>query len=162
MQRGTSQPPAFGEVLKQRLAWFREKCRELGLAVTPQRLMIYRILAESEKHPTPEAVYERVRRRMPTISLATVYKSIHTFVEAGLIRPVGARHDSLRLDANLTRHDHLVCRSCMNIDDLPSGILDPVQVPGRLPGGFQAERYRVDLWGLCAECASREELSNQN
>src|SRR5689334_20745091 len=93
--------------LSQRMALFQQRCHDLGLACTHQRIVIYRAIAGSVSHPTPESVYEQVRREMPTISLGTVYKNIHTFMEAGLLREVNILHESLRVDANLDDHHHL-------------------------------------------------------
>ncbi len=74
--------------LEERMEFFRERCRELGLALTHQRMVIYRALAASREHPTPESIYEQVRQEVPSISLGTVYKSIRTFSDAGLLREV--------------------------------------------------------------------------
>ena len=59
-----------------------ERCREAGLNVTPQRIAIYRALLASEDHPTPEMLYRAVSRDMPSLSLATIYKTLDTLVDA--------------------------------------------------------------------------------
>lgn len=142
--------------LEQRLDFFRRRCRELGLSLTHQRMVIYRALAASTQHPTPESIYEQVRQDVPSISLGTVYKSIRTFAEVGLLREVNLLHDSLRLDANLSSHHHLVCVRCKSIQDLPEESLGPVRLKQKAPGGFRAARYSVEVLGLCAECADKE------
>ena len=80
------------------VAQFRDESRRRGLAFTHQRQVIYRVAASMTEHPTPEAIYERVRREMPSISLATVYKNIKTFLDAGILRELSVHHGSLRLD----------------------------------------------------------------
>lgn len=143
-------------MLDQRMAFFRLRCRELGLACTHQREVIYKALASSDAHPTPEAIYERVKRAIPAISLATVYKNIRTFADAGLLREVNVLHDSLRLDANLGNHHHLVCMRCKKVIDIAESDVSPVRLKGPLPKGFQLERCMVELLGVCAECADKQ------
>ena len=139
--------------LENSLALFRQRCGELGLAVTHQRLTIYRVLAAREDHPSPELIYGEVRREIPSISLGTVYKNIKTLTEAGLLREVSLPHESLRLEANLEPHHHLICERCKSVRDLPEAELRLVRPRRRLPEGFEAHSYRVELMGLCARCA---------
>jgi Fur family peroxide stress response transcriptional regulator len=142
--------------LAQRMELFRQRCQHLGLACTHQRQVIYRALAASDSHPTPEAVYDQVKREIPAISLGTVYKNIRTFTEAGLLREVNVLHDSLRLDANLGNHHHLVCTRCKRVADVPDRDLAPVRLRNSLPDGFQLERCTVELLGICADCSRRQ------
>jgi Fur family peroxide stress response transcriptional regulator len=137
------------------LARFRKRCRELGLAVTHQREAIYNLLAATDLHPSPETIYATVRRKIPSISLGTVYKNIRVFIDAGLVREVSPLHETLRLDANLAPHHHLVCARCKKVDDLPEDGVEPVRFRGRLPKGFQLQRTVVEVIGLCAACAPK-------
>jgi len=141
------------DVLAQRMSLFRQRCQQLGLAYTHQRMIIYQALASTESHPTPEAIYEQVKREVPAISLGTVYKNIKVFTEAGLLREVNILHDSLRLDANLGNHHHLVCTRCKAVIDIPEEKLEPVQLRGELPDGFLPDRCMVEILGICASCA---------
>jgi Fur family peroxide stress response transcriptional regulator len=135
---------------------FRQRCLELGLACTHQRMVIYKALASTTAHPTPEAIYEQVKREIPAISLGTVYKNIRTFTDAGLLREVSVLHDSLRLDANLGDHHHLVCVRCKAIFDVPETEVTPVQLREPLPDGFRLERCSVLFLGVCAQCAAAQ------
>ncbi len=145
-------------VIEKRMRLFGDRCAELGLAATHQRRAIYRALAESERHPQPEAIYRRVKRRIPTISLATVYKNIKTFVEMGLLREVGCEAGSYRLDANLDRHHHLVCVNCKSVVDFYDRKLDQVRAGQASPGNFRIFRYQVEALGLCPACRSKQGL----
>src|SRR5689334_769788 len=91
---------------------FRQRCREGRLAFTFQRQVIFEAVIDSHTHPTPEAIYEQVRQRIPSISLATVYKNVKMFLDSGVLKQVTLHHGSLRLESNLTPHHHLVCSSC--------------------------------------------------
>ena len=143
-------------MLDQRMSDFRKRCVDLGLAHTHQRMVIYRAFASSESHPTPESVFEQVRREIPSISLGTVYKSIRTFVDNGLLREVNVLHETVRLDANLDDHHHLVCIGCKSVTDVPAEMVQPVELRGALPEGFRLKRSRVEILGVCASCAAKE------
>jgi Fe2+ or Zn2+ uptake regulation protein len=132
---------------------FRALCEEKGLSVTHQRHVIYEALMRRDDHPSPEAVYETVKEQIPSISLATVYKSIHTFVEHGLVREVSLHRGSARVETNMTPHHHLVCLQCKAIVDLPDEAFEPVRLKARAPKGFRIDRYSVEVIGLCARCA---------
>ena len=137
------------------VATFRDRCRRQGLAFTHQRQLIYRALLNSSDHPSPESIYEVVRREIPSISLATVYKNVKTFIDAGLLREVTVHHGSLRLDANLEPHHHLVCRVCRSIMDVPESDMKPARFKGKLPKGFKVQRQTVEIIGICARCAKQ-------
>ena len=137
---------------------FRARCAELGLAATHQRQVIYRMLAESEQHPTPETVYHRVRRLIPSISLATVYRNLKTFVGLGLIEEVGSEAGAYRLDANLDRHHHLVCLRCKAVVDLYDPQLDRVRATRPNPNNFRILRYQVEALGLCPRCRAKRSI----
>lgn len=135
---------------------FRQRCRQAGLALTHQREAIYRAVLESGGHPSPEAIYERVKKRIPAISLATVYKNIRTFLEAGLLREAGFRYGTLRLESNAADHHHLVCVRCKAILDLDGEAVAPVRLRRRPPAGYRILRSRVEFYGICPGCAAKE------
>lgn len=134
---------------------FRELCERGGLAATHQRQVIYEILRNMHGHPSPEEVYARVKRRIPSISLATVYKNLHLFIESGIFHEVSLHHGSLRVETNHRPHHHLVCTRCKSISDIDAKELGLAAKHGKLPGGFLAQRYAVDVLGLCAECQQK-------
>ena len=103
-------------------------------------------------HPSPEEIYARVKKKIPAISLATVYKNIHLFVESGIFREVSMHHGSLRVEMNDEAHHHMVCSKCKAITDIGEKELGLVSKRNKLPGGFLVERYAVDVIGTCAEC----------
>ena len=132
---------------------FRHLCKDRGLAFTFQRQVIYEAVIDSREHPTPELIYEQVRRRIPSISLGTVYKNVKTFVDSGVLKEVTLHHGSLRLEANMTPHHHVVCSSCRAIADLDQSAVEPLQYSTKaIPAGFSIERCRVEFVGLCRVC----------
>ncbi|HUS05207.1 MAG TPA: transcriptional repressor [Bryobacteraceae bacterium] len=133
---------------------FKKLCAERGLSVTHQRQVIYDALMGMRDHPSPEAIYEKVRRQIPSISLGTIYKNIKTFVDSGLLREVSLHHGSARLETNLEPHHHLVCLRCKTIVDLDDDDVEPVRLKSDVPGGFRVQRYSVEVIGLCQDCAA--------
>jgi Fur family peroxide stress response transcriptional regulator len=147
------------QAFDRRMEVFRSRCVERGLALTHQRWVIYRVLAGTTQHPTPEATFEQVRKEMPFISLATIYKNIKTFLDAGLLREVSTPDQTMRLDANLESHHHLVCAGCGTILDFPEESVAPVHLNKALPKGFRVESTNVSFLGRCGRCGPREQAS---
>ncbi len=141
--------------VERRMREFRERCRSAGLPLTHQRECIFRAVLETGGHPSPERIYERVKSRVPAISLATVYKNIHRFMEAGLLREVSPHHGALLVEPNLDDHHHLVCVRCKAIFDLDREALYPVHLRRKPPAGFRILRTRVEILGLCPGCAGK-------
>jgi Fur family peroxide stress response transcriptional regulator len=133
-------------------AAFRALCAAHGISVTHQRQVLFEVMQSIPGHPSPEEVFERVRQRIPSISLATVYKNIHLFIASGLLREVSLHHGSLRVEMNDRPHHHMVCTRCKQIYDLDEADLGDLPEPERLPNGFLVERYSVDVVGVCAGC----------
>ena len=139
-------------MLRNETRSFRELCHENGIAVTHQRQVLYEVMKTMHGHPSPEEVYARVKKKVPAISLATVYKNIHLFVESGVFREVSMHHGSLRVEMNDEEHHHMVCSKCKAITDIGEKELGLVSKRDKLPGGFLVERYAVDVIGICAKC----------
>ncbi len=131
---------------------FRELCAEHGIAVTHQRQVLYEVMQGMDGHPSPEEVYAEVKQKIPAISLATVYKNIHLFVDSGVLREVSLHHGSRRVEMNERDHHHVVCSRCKAISDIDATELGLPVERKTLPGGFLVERYSVDVIGVCAKC----------
>nr|WP_263411311.1 transcriptional repressor [Terriglobus tenax] len=137
---------------------FRELCQEHGIAVTHQRQVLFEIMQGMHGHPSPEEVYARVKKKIPAISLATVYKNIHLFVESGIFREVSMHHGTLRVEMNSRPHHHMVCTECKAISDIDEAELGLLPSHTTLPGGFLVERYAVDVIGICPECQAKTQV----
>jgi Fur family peroxide stress response transcriptional regulator len=148
------------QALDFRMNFFRSRCAERGLAMTHQRWVIYRTLAGTSQHPTPEETFEQVCQEIPSISLATIYKNIKTFLDAGLLREVSTPDQTMRLDANLESHYHLVCASCGTILDISEDSVAPVHLKKTPPRGFRVESYNVNFLGFCGQCLPQAQASS--
>jgi Fur family transcriptional regulator, peroxide stress response regulator len=92
-----------------------------GLKVTPQRQCIFEILYANPGHSTAKAIYGIAKGRMPTISLKTVYETLHSLAALGQIQQLDLGTKSTRFDPDVHRHHHLVCSSCGGIEDVATG-----------------------------------------
>jgi Fur family peroxide stress response transcriptional regulator len=134
---------------------FREQCHKHGLAATHQRQVIYETVQHSPGHPSPEAIYEKVQKRIPSISLATVYKNLKTFLDRGMLQEVSLHHGSLRIETNRHPHHHLVCTDCKKIVDLDEREMETPRLNEKSLRGFEVKRISIDVLGLCAACAAK-------
>ena len=131
---------------------FPGRCREAGLADTVQRRAIYGALLESSDHPTAEALHDRVKRRLPSVSLATVYRNLRLFADAGIVEEVATGSSFARYDANMRPHHHLICRGCGCVTDCYSSKFDSVVAAGSELDEFEVHDAKVNLYGLCRTC----------
>jgi Fe2+ or Zn2+ uptake regulation protein len=123
--------------------------RQQGLRVTPQRIAVLEAIRDSRRHLSAEEVYEEVRRKIPSISLGTVYKALGELRDAGQVRALqisGKR----RFDGGTGPHSHLVCQRCHRIEDV--GVDAEVNLPEDARMGFQVLGVEVSFWGICPEC----------
>jgi Fur family transcriptional regulator, peroxide stress response regulator len=136
-------------------ASFTRQCRARGVRVTAQRLAVYRALAEDRSHPTADAIHRRLRAAMPSLSPATVYRVLESLVEDGILRRVSTTGGAGRFDANLTPHQHLICRVCGRMTDVQAPAVPAVEV-GRLAAEarprFVVEDVDVRIVGRCETC----------
>lgn len=128
-----------------------------GLRLTRQRAAVFerlRLLAGRHEHPTAEEVFLAVRRDLPRISLATVYKALEALTAGGLVTKIPTGDGSSRYDARAEDHYHLRCLRTGAVEDLPTAYdpdllakLDPDLVRQLQERGFQMTGYRLELVG---------------
>ena len=132
------------------------KLREEGYKITPQRLAILEVLSVSEGHPTVEKVYEKVRAKFPTTSLATVYKNVTILRDLGEVLELGFSNDSNRYDGNKPYpHPHIVCKKCKKIIDPYIEKLKDISEELTRETGFQIINHRLDFIGICPACQKK-------
>jgi Fe2+ or Zn2+ uptake regulation protein len=127
-----------------------------GQRFTEQRATIYRYLASTDVHPTADEVFSAVRRSLPGISLATVYKSLETLVGCGLAVKLSYGDNSARYDGRTDPHHHARCVVCGSVADI-AGELPGAEVEAirRRAGSFTVTGYRLELSGYCSTCLPR-------
>ena len=126
--------------------------RSHGRKVTAQRQCIFGILQGDVTHPTADAVYEAARAQMETISLKTVYQTLHELADFGEIAALDLGTGTTRFDPNVEGvHHHLVCRHCGKVRDLHADY-GRMAVPAGVDEGFEVGEAEVVFRGLCAQC----------
>jgi len=128
---------------------FTELLRQKRLKTTPQRLAMLRILHE-RGHADIDHIYQEIKKEFLSVSLATVYKNVHTMLEAGLIEEIRIPRHKSRYEISKERHGHFLCQRCGELYDVPQ----PSQLDLSLPEGFVADTFLVMAKGVCAKCAT--------
>lgn len=128
---------------------------EKGLKLTHQRLEILKELSKAKDHPSAEMIHLRVKHRLPTLSLDTVYRTLLTFEKLGFLFKVPAKCPEARFDADLSPHHHFVCTDCRRIIDVDSEPLE-TESPDRLHSDVgRVDRHEVVYHGLCSHCLDK-------
>lgn len=130
----------------------RRKFKHHRLKVTPQRAAIYKALAETTLHPTADDLYQKVLKDYPMISPNTVYYTLSTLKNVGLVKEVNYWHDRARFDANVTPHHHLICLDCRAIFDIEDRSLNQIRQKAKIPKDFQVLSHQVEFYGYCSSC----------
>jgi Fe2+ or Zn2+ uptake regulation protein len=128
--------------------------RERGQRVTPQRLMVARVLSDLDRHVTAEVVFDELGERMPGVSLPTVYATLDLLESIGLIRRVASERGAVVYDPRTDEHHHLVCRGCGAIVDVDAPIEADALLSAARSAGFAPDHAQVVVRGLCADCAA--------
>jgi Fur family peroxide stress response transcriptional regulator len=142
--------------IERRLDHFHEVYRNFGAKLTHQRMEIFREVAQTGNHPDAETVYRGVRKRMPTVSMDTVYRTLWLLKDLGLIATLGFPRERTRFDANLSRHHHFVCVKCGLTRDFYSDEFDKLSVPDSVQTIGVVETTKVEVKGLCLKCVADE------
>jgi Fe2+ or Zn2+ uptake regulation protein len=143
---------------------FATAFRSRGLAVTHQRLAICEAVAESRAHPGVDEIYRTVRKRLPTVSRGTVYRTLETLCREGLVADVSHVRGTARFEAAAEPHHHMVCLSCRRIIDLHDPALDGLAPSSRGGGearGFEVTGYQIQFQGHCGDCRRKRPAGKQ-
>ncbi len=130
-----------------------DKLKATGHRITPQRLVILRVLAESHGHPSVEDIFEKVKVNFPTTSLATVYKTITVIKELGEVLELEFSNEHNRYDGNKPYpHPHLICVKCKKIVDPELSSLAHLTQELTADTGYKILSHRLDFYGICPKC----------
>jgi Fur family peroxide stress response transcriptional regulator len=143
------------EEVQRRLDNFRDVCRRAGMKLTHQRTEIFREVARTADHPDAQTIYERVRERVPAMSLDTVYRNLWLLNDLGLVATLGPPRERARFDANMMPHHHFLCSRCGMASDFYSREFDELRPPAEVGSMGSVEATRVELRGLCLRCRKK-------
>ena len=131
--------------------------QQAGMRITPQRTAICELLTVSEEHPTAAMIYDDLKPRFPSMSLATVYNTLDVLVEIGAINVLGqAGDDTVHYDADTEPHVNLACLSCNKIVDIPSEHVSHLDEEITAASGYKLLGARVLYYGLCPDCQRKQ------
>ena len=122
------------------------------LKATPQRIAIYDYLRHTDIHPTADTIYSFLHPQHPTMSLATVYKTLESLRDAGLVQQLNTGEDAFRYDAITAPHPHIQCQCCKRVFDLDTELALHLQEEAKQQSAFRITGAQVYLYGICPEC----------
>jgi Fur family transcriptional regulator, ferric uptake regulator len=133
----------------------------MDLRMTHQREIILQELRASGEHLSADELYDRVKQKLPRISLATVYRNLEILTQARLIakREVSGRQK--RFDCDTSEHDHIFCVQCHRLDNLELNREEVEYLPVGLVDGYNVIGYRLEFAGICKDCRQKNELSKE-
>lgn len=123
----------------------RNLLTEKQLKVTPQRVVIADYLFHTQDHPTADEVYEAVKDRLPACSRATIYNTLSTLQEAGVVSTMASEPGKTRYDANMCPHHHFIDTRTGAIHDIPWDQVD--QLCQSLSGEYRIQDYQITFYG---------------
>lgn len=124
-----------------------ELFRQNGLKATPQRIAVYKFLAENHIHPDVETVYNQVVQDNPSFSKTTVYNCLQALSSCGLLIPVKIDNEKIRYDADTSFHGHFICEKCGKIFDFKCSDEKVFGIDG-----FEIRQKDVYYSGICSCC----------
>jgi len=132
-----------------------ETLRKKGYKATTQRIVICRFALHSRDHPTAQRIYYEVKKVHPTVSLATVYKTLQILTEHGLIQELDLPQSQARFDSYVEPHINLVCMRCGKIQDFKDIAAQEMVERAAAKAEFTRARQRLDIYGLCKTCRGK-------
>ena len=133
-----------------------QKLRSEGFKVTPQRIAIYNVLYGQNDHPTAEMIYQNLRKEYPTMSLATVYKTMEIFERIGLVKVLDMGDDCSRYDWDTHNHPHLRCTQCNRVEALDGIDVEKIQADVERLSEYRVTGQQLAFEGICPDCLRRE------
>ncbi len=130
------------------------------MRITNQREIILEELKKTKSHPTADELFELVRKRLPRISLATVYRNLEQLSDAGIINKIEYGSRQKRFDGDVSPHSHVFCIRCGKIADIKTAQDINLKKIIQDTKGYKIFGERLQFMGLCPQC--QEEEANKN
>jgi Fur family peroxide stress response transcriptional regulator len=146
--------PLSDEQLEQTMHHFVLACRKAGLKVTHQRTEIYRLLQVIPDHPSVETLYKRLLPTLPSISLDTVYRTLTTLEQYGLVARIQTTESQARFEAVCTPHHHLICSRCKQVIDFQWPAVEQLELPADIHQWGAIDSKTIVMYGICKTCSA--------
>lgn len=135
---------------------FTQVFKDKKLKLTPQRIAVYNYLKSTCEHPSAETIYKALQADYPTMSLATVYKTLRVLVDVNLIQEINVGEGNFRYDGCVDSHPHIHCLNCSKVDDLKDVNFDNLNVEVSSKTDYLILSNKVYFYGLCPECQNNQ------
>jgi Fur family transcriptional regulator, peroxide stress response regulator len=124
-----------------------------GIKLTPQRLAIFDYLEGNTDHPSADDIYKAVQKAFPTMSFATVYATLDTLKQRGMLAELTIDPAKKRFDPNTDRHHHLICTGCRKVVDVHRDFY--LDLPAGVTNGFKMTGNHIEFYGMCPTCGTK-------
>ena len=138
-----------------------EKVREQGRRMTRQRRVVMETLAGLNTHPTAQELHELVRRQLPGISQATVYRNLKVLESLGYVVELDYGPGPAHYDATVTNHYHARCVKCGRVIDVDGGPIEDIDKLAETVDGWEITGHRLELYGTCPDCLKQRETGSK-
>jgi Fur family peroxide stress response transcriptional regulator len=138
---------------QRRFEQLMNKLRQQGFRLTPQRVALLRLLANSEGHPSASQLFDQLKSQFPTTSLGTIYKTLNLLKDLDEVLELGFSDDDNRYDGNRPDpHPHLICIRCRKIIDPDDSSTQGLIGEMTQLSGYEIVSHRLDFYGICPDC----------
>lgn len=120
-----------------------------------QREMVLQAVRDNRVHPTAEFVYTYLKKTLPTISLATVYRNLNMLADHGIILRLNMGDGVDHYDGDTSAHHHLYCTECHRVIDIPANVTVHIDESDALKRGYEIRSYEVAFCGRCPNCSQK-------
>lgn len=140
------------KIKKMHLKQLKKLCNDAGIKLTHQRLEIFRELMAVSDHPSAELIHKRIHKKLPTIAIDTVYRTLATFTELGVVKKLYIMNERTLFDTNVGTHHHFICTRCKTIKDIHWSEFDDTMLPRAVGNMGKIESRHLEIHGICNGC----------
>jgi Fur family peroxide stress response transcriptional regulator len=133
--------------------------RKRGYRATSQRIAICRVAMSNHEHPSARNIHRDVRKLHPTVSLATVYKTLQVLRDNHLVQELAFAQTETRFDANVRPHVNVLCLQCGRISDVDDQSVTNLVSTVASRSKFTVTGQRFDIYGICEKCAKKRTIT---
>ena len=134
-----------------------QKLKQAKLKITPQRTAVLSELANNREHPTADAVYRKIKQKLPNISFDTVNRTLITLAQSGVIKIAEGLGGAKRYDPTTEAHHHFHCVLCNRIIDFVNKDYDSIKLPEKITRKHQVLGRKIVLDGICQDCKNKKD-----
>ena len=134
-----------------------QKLKKAKLKITPQRMAILSDLTDNKDHPTADAVYRKIKQKLPNISFDTVNRTLIAFARSGVINAAEGQGGAKRYDPMTEPHHHFHCLKCNRIIDFENKEYDRIKLPENIIKKHQVLGQKIVLDGICQDCKNKKD-----